>query len=304
MANKKQTLSSGEDVETNANLIIRVSELTTLLSKAQYNMTLIDKLTDFYDCKDHDTDSTVARGNVELHNIYATLWGATTPDALANSIPPEAFGGGFMSRCVIVEEEEAHRIIDRPYFPSSCPSKDEMAQRLLWLLAYKSGEFTFNKEADDYYVKWYRQETLALRAKARTGETDHRDNRKTIHVLKLALVIAAQRYDLDRYITLEDLKMAIAVLEFTNQSSQDTIEDISMDGKANADNLKIKSWIKRAGVQGIVRGDLMRAHNLKKLALDVAIADLKEAGVVREARIPKMKNGREVRELRYYIRED
>ena len=304
MANKKQTLSSGEDVETNANLIIRVSELTTLLSKAQYNMTLIDKLTDFYDCKDHDTDSTIARGNTELTNIYATMWGATTPDALANSIPPEAFGGGFMSRCVIVEQNEAHRIISRPYFPSSCPTKEEMAQRLLWLMANKSGEFTLDKEADAYYEKWYEEETLSLRAKARKGETDHRDNRKTIHVLKLALLIAAQRYDLDRYITLDDLKMAINIIGITNSTSLSTIEDISMDGKANSDNLRIKAWIKRAGPEGILRSKLMQQHNLKKVMLDQAISDLTEAGIVREARIAKMVKGRQIRQLKYFIKED
>lgn len=304
MANKTKTLSTGEEVETNANLIIRVSELTTLLSKAQYNMTLIDKLTDFYDCRDLDTDSTVARGNTELKNIYATMWGATTPDALANSIPPEAFGGGFMSRCVIVQQDEAYRIISRPYFPDSCPDKEEMAQRLLWLMAYKSGEFTFTKEADDYYEEWYEKETLSLRAKAKKGETDHRDNRKTIHVLKLALVIAAQRYDMDRYITLDDLKMAINVINLTNATSLDTIEDISMDGKANSDNLKIKSWIRRAGPSGILRSVLMKTHNLKKVMLDQSIADLIEAGVVIEARVPVVIKGRSTRPVRYYIKED
>lgn len=304
MENRTKTLVSGDEIETDANLIIRVSELTTMLNKSQYNMTLIDKLTDFYDCKDHDTDSTIARGTRELNRIYATLWGATTPDALKDSIPPEAFGGGFMSRCVIVEEHEAHRIIERPYFPSTCPTKEEMSQRLLWLIANKSGEFTLDDEADKYYVEWYRKETLSLRAKARKGQTDHRDNRKTLHVLKLALIIAAQRYDLSRYITLKDLKMAIDILEYTNVTSSETIEDISMSGQANALNLKVKSWIKRAGPQGISRSELMKAHNLKKIALDQAVDDLKEAGLIRSFRKKIENNGKMMNTLFYAMKED
>lgn len=302
MDNKTKILTSGDEITTDANLIIRVSELTTMLNKAQYNMTLVDKLTDFYDCKDHDTDSTITRGTMELSNIYATLWGATTPDSLADSIPPEAFGGGFMSRCILVEETEAKRIISRPYFPSTCPDKDEMAQRLLWLLAHKSGEFTLDTEADRYYEEWYVKDITQLREKAKRGETDHRDNRKSIHVLKLALVIAAQRYDMSRYITLTDLKMAIKVLEYTNASSEETIEDISIDGQANSINLKIRSWIKRAGDEGIARIELMQRHNLKKIVLDQAIDDLKEANLVVAFKKPVMKRGKEVNTLFYKIK--
>lgn len=304
MANKKKMLTSGDEIVSDANLVIRVSELTTMLNKAQYNMTLVDKLTDFYDCKDHDTDSTISRGTTELDNIFATLWGATTPDSLAESIPPEAFGGGFMSRCILVEEAEAHRIISRPYFPSTCPDKDEMAQRLLWILANKSGEFTLDQEADDYYEAWYVKDITQLRAKAARGETDHRDNRKSIHVLKLALVIAAQRYDLSRYITIDDLKMAISILEYTMASSEETIEDISIDGQSNSINLKIRSWIKRAGDEGVARIDLMRHHNLKKMVLDQAIDDLKEANLVIAYKKPIIKNGREVNTLYYRINDN
>ena len=303
MANKKKVLSSGDELETDANLIIRESELTVLLNKAQYNMTLIDKLTAFYDCADHDTDSTITRGTTELKNIYATMWGATTPDALANSIPPEAFGGGFMSRCIIVEEEDAKRIISRPYYPAECPSVNEMAQRLMWLMSTKTGEFTLDKEADDYYEEWYVKDITELRVRAKKGETDHRDNRKSIHVLKLALVLCAQRYDSDRYITIDDLKMAIHIIELTNKTSSETVEDISMDGQANSINLRVRAWIKREGEDGIARIQLMQQHNLKKIVLDQAIDDLKEAKLITEARVPMMKGGREVKTLYYYSKE-
>ena len=303
MANKKKSLSSGEELETNANLILRVSELTTLINRAQYNMTLIDKLTDFYDCKDFDTDSTIARGTTTLKNIYTTLWGATTPDALRETIPPEAFGGGFMSRCVIVEENQASRIIPRPSIPNEVPSTDEMAERLLWLMTTKIGEFTLDKEANDYYDEWYEKDIIALREKAARGESDHRDNRKSIHILKLSLILAAQRYDNDHYIHLDDLKMAIDILEYTMTSSIGTIDDISLSGKANSLTLKVRKWIKDAGEAGIPRALLMKRHNLRKVQLDQAIEDLTEAGVVEMKRVPVEKNGKVTKILHYFYKE-
>ena len=303
MGNKTKTLSSGDELTTDANLIIRVSELTTLLNKAQYNMTLIDKLTSFYDCQDQDTDSTITRGTTELTNIYATLWGATTPDALSASIPPEAFGGGFMSRCVIVEQEDAKRIISRPYYPPSCPDPVEMSQRLMWLMSNKTGEFTLSPEADAYYEEWYVKDITELRIRAKKGETDHRDNRKSIHVLKLALLLCAQRYDMDRYISIEDLKMAIHIIELTNKTSSETIEDISMDGQSNSTNLRVRAWIKREGADGIARIKLMQQHNLKKIVLDQAIEDLKEAKLISEARVSVEKNGWSIKTLYYYSKE-
>lgn len=283
MANKDVTIEGDEEVhKSNANLIMRVSELGTFLSKAQYNTGLIDKLTDFYDCKDYDSDSTISRGHAELENIFATMFACTTPDALANSIPQEAFGGGFMSRCIIAEVKPHHckRIIPVPFYPTNAPDRTEMADRLIWIMNNKKGEYALTESAFDYYTSWYREEILDLRAKAARGEVDHRDNRKTLHVLKLALVFALQRYSTDRWVTEVDLDYAIKVLEYTNNSSSQMVEDISIDGQTDGRMHKFLRLVRLAGEKGIPRVDLSRNHNFKKGEIDKFLEELESREMV------------------------
>jgi len=288
MSNRPYTKQDGEEGQTNANFIGKISELTTLLSKAQYNAQLIDKITDFYDCKDHDTDftrggnSSGQGGQRELHNIFASLFGCTTPDALKNSIPPEAFGGGFMSRCIIARQapEDIHRIIPIPFIPPDCPDSEEMAARLLWLANNKQGEFALSEEAYDFYKEWYTKETLELRGKAIRGETDHRDNRKTLHILKLAFLCRLQAYDRSRLVSLDDLQTAIAIYEFTNEQATNTVEDIYLEGQKDGRFYKLRSIIRKAGLKGIQRRELSRKHHFKKDELDKFFDELNERGEI------------------------
>jgi hypothetical protein len=271
-------------IKSNATLIMRISELGVFMSNSQYNAGLVDKLTDFFDCKDHDSDSTIARGHVELENIFASLFACTTPDSLANSIPAEAFGGGFMSRCIIAEmkPEQTTRIISAPYYPPNAPSREEMADRLIWLMHEKRGEYSMTENAFDFYDKWYRTEIIKLREKASVGESDHRDNRKTQHVLKLALIMALQRYTVDHHITVEDLEYAIKAYEYTNSSSEETIEDISINGQQDGRMHKFLRIIRKAGAKGIERKLISKNHNFKKSEIDKYLEELESRELIIE----------------------
>lgn len=291
MSNRTYTDKDGEEQRTNANFIGKISELTTLLSKAQYNAQLIDKITDFYDCKDHDTDftrgaSTPGGGQRELFDIYASLFGCTTPDALKHSIPPEAFGGGFMSRCVLVRQApiDIKREIPIPFMPVDCPDSTEMGERLLWLAQNKKGEFALSPDAYDFYKEWYVKEIRLLRAKAISGETDHRDNRKTLHILKLALLIVLQRYDRSRIISVEDLEMAIRIFEFTNNTSTEVVEDIYLEGQKDGKFYKFRSLIRKH--KKINRRDLGRIHHFTKDSIAKFYDELFERGEVEEKTLP------------------
>ena len=91
-----------------------ISELSSLLGKQNYNEGLVGKLTDLYDCKDYDDDTTISRGYKAFEDIYVTLLGATTRTALEESIPEAAFGEGFMSRVVLVYQHQRTRAYPEP----------------------------------------------------------------------------------------------------------------------------------------------------------------------------------------------
>ena len=296
---------TGETPESDAVLIIRASELSTLLSKAQYNVQLIDKLTDFYDCKKRDTDTTLGRGQKELRNIYTTLFGCTTPDTLQNTIPQEAFGGGFMSRCTIVNQgpEDASRIIDMPYFNDDCPSQEEIAERMLWLMKHKKGEYVLSPEAHVAYKKWYRKETLSLRAKAAAGVEDHRNNRKTIQVLKLALIFALQRYDTDHYITLDEFEKAVAIIDYTLDKGTDLVQDISLSGTEDSGLFRFIRTVQKAGTDGISRSDLGRVNNFKSYEINKYLTEMNLRDIGYEESVLTGEftpSGREKREKRIF----
>ena len=246
-------------LRADANLILRVSEFTTLFSKAQYNANLIDKVTDFYDCKDYDTSTTVAHGNLELHNIFCTMIGATTPSSFQTSMTQEAYGGGFMSRCIVVKESTGYRQYPLPAVYQGIPDQEEMAKRLAFIAEHAVGEYTLSREAYDYYSDWY----IAFKKELQAEDPDeilHQDNRRDINVLKLGLILAAQSYSTTRQISLEHLETAVKIMDFTLARAADDVNRASM----NPDNilrLKLLGIIEKAGTPGITKSELIRNHS-------------------------------------------
>lgn len=272
-----------KDLERNSNLIMRISELSTLLSSSKYNVNLIDKLTDFYDCKDRDSDTTIGRGSVELKNVFATMWGATTPDTLRSTIPREAFGGGFMSRCLIIRQQVTPRSYPHPVHYPFCPSQQEMAERLAWIAMYKRGEYILSPEAYTHYASWYHAFKRKLSRDIQSGIYNHIENRKDIHILKLAHIIALQRYELkENVITLEDIKYAIKIVNWTLGSSFEEVQEAGMD-KAAIKELTIEKFIKQRGEQGVTRRKILQSLNregVKAKVLTDVIDELHQRGVV------------------------
>lgn len=210
--------------KTDSEVCLFVGELGSLLGKQTYNEGLITRLTDLYDCRDRGDEMTVGRGKMEWKNIYVTLFGATTPTALQETIPEQAFGGGFLSRVIIASSE---RTRSRPYprKVEGAPDWDGLAKRLAWCLEKAPGEYTFSKEADNAYRQWYSRLDRMLRRKK---EARHSEvySRYDIHILKLSLLFRLQRYQKGRRIELEDFNNARNLLEATSGEVEATLENI------------------------------------------------------------------------------
>ncbi|KKK50388.1 hypothetical protein LCGC14_3125520, partial [marine sediment metagenome] len=131
-----------------------VSELGTFLGKQLYNVGLIDRLTNLYDCAD-DEDDTLSRGIKHFENVYVTLLGATTAESLTNTLPEEAFGGGFMSRVILVWQEKSTRIYPMPKEVHGSPTLEILAQRLAWIATHTQGEYVFEEKAQKAYEEWF-----------------------------------------------------------------------------------------------------------------------------------------------------
>ncbi len=278
MKNRTATTEDHGEIEGDANLIMRISELSVFISKAQYNQTLIDRITDFYDCKDEDTDGTIARGGQKISRIFATLFGCTTPDAFKNSIPETAFGGGFMSRCTVVQEEATTRVIPVPFYPSEGPERQELADRLRWIYQFKRGTYKLTEEAYDAYKEWYRVDAIDKRNKIKEKRTDHRDGRKSDIILKLATILAVQRYDLVKEITLEDFETARKIIEYTNRTSLNLVEDVNIETQENGKFFKFQRIIREASPRGISKTQLARVHGFRTGEIEQFLVELTTRG--------------------------
>lgn len=306
MANRELEHSDGEF--SDAVLKVRVSELDNFLSRASYTSTMISKLTDFYDCRKYDTDGVLGRNNgklAEIRNIYATLFGCTTPSALQNTLPEEAFGGGFMSRATIVSQDipDLKRKCSLPYFPEDAPNVEEMAHRLAWIVTYKNGEYTLTPEAFRFYDKWYGQVMDEIKSKASKGDADHRDNRLTIQVLKLATLFSYQRYSLDRRVTLQDLVFAINIMDYTLRKGTQVIDNVTSELSVNAQVLKFYRILKNYP-EGTTKRELCRKHNYLAKDVDQMMHELEAKGLGHTQRVklpPKSEGGRSRTQLNYRL---
>lgn len=219
---KKAVSPKAEDVVTYnmekiSDLALNISELTTFLGKQKYTEHLVDLLTYMYDCPARADEATRTYGAQTLENVYLTFFGATTPDSFNKSLPETAFGGGFLSRTILVASYLPTRYYPIPRLLSGAPSTEELAKRLAWIGEYAQGEYEFTSEAYDEYIKWYRPFKDSLvgdplgDARARTDT----------NLLKLCVLLRAQRYEPGNYITRQDFLDAKFLLEDAFDSAKD-----------------------------------------------------------------------------------
>jgi hypothetical protein len=231
-------------IDRGSQIALQISELTTFLSKAKYNIGLVDKLTKLYDCDEVDDEYTKGGGGTKLRKIYATFIGATTPDGIRMSIPEEAFGGGFMSRAIVVYSEKITRFYHRPIVPPGAPETQDMAMRLGWLMERAQGEYDLSPEADAEHQEWYRPFKLGLLK--RSEEQMHLRSRMDNILLRLATLVRIQRYEPGNTISLSDYRFARNILVSTMHDSSDMYDDVGATDYGENTN-RLKRWVRRKG---------------------------------------------------------
>lgn len=205
-------------------LSLQITELTTFLSKAKYNVGLVDKLTKLYDCESIDDEYTKTDKGSVLKDIYVTFLGATTPDGMRMSMPDEAFGGGFMSRTVVVYSEKITRFYPRPVQLPGAPTSDEMAKRLGWLAERVKGEYDLSPEADEAHRLWYRPFKMNLLK--HSEQQMHLRSRLDTILLRMAMLCRAQRYEPGNIIELDDYLAAKKILFATLQDNGNVFDTV------------------------------------------------------------------------------
>lgn len=268
-----------------AEVLFLIEELSDFLGKQKYNEGLVSRLTSLYNCKDVHTDMTIARGLKVYHNVFVNLLGGTTRDGLTSSLTVDAFGSGFMSRVIIVYQYMPTRMFVVPIrqIPGLPPIEDQM-KRLAWVAENAVGEYTLSPEALEFYSDWYPKFKQRL---IRDGEFEKRGagwSRLDIHMLKLGMVLRAQRYEPGTIIAASDLQLANQILEETVQDAGVALQDVGVS--AYQKNLNhLKDYIRNGPSHSRTRAEVqprMSRYGVDKEELRVMLMDLLQEGLTIE----------------------
>ena len=83
--------------------LIRAPELSVFFGRQQYNIGLVEFITDIYDYREEWKSETIGRGTIILKRNAISILGGSTPDWMIKMLPEDAFTGGFLSRFILVE---------------------------------------------------------------------------------------------------------------------------------------------------------------------------------------------------------
>lgn len=258
---------------------ICADELTTLLGSATYAVGIVDRLTSLYDGHDDSTSVTYARGKEILEDIYVNMLSATTPDSMRLTLPETAFGGGFMSRVIVVYNEVPFRIFSKPKFIPGTPTKEELVERLAWIAENCSGEYLFSPEADAFFDDWYFKWKNSL-IKGASADMKMTDFRLDTNIRKLAMLIRIQRYEPGNIITLEDVVAAKKILNYTYAFSSRATEEMGPE-QVRFTNL-IKRYLQKKGK--VIRSLLVRrmsSRGCSTAILDAALWQLLQEELIK-----------------------
>lgn len=199
------------------------------------NTQLIMDLTDWYDCDDRWKYSTKTSGKYEIKGVWLNIIGATTPSQLQSSLPVDAIGGGLSSRVFFVYEDKRGKKVRYPKGINWADKEEEEVlsdlneakrDKLiddLMVLKQLRGEWQFDRSFQLAFDKWDEENDTMTKFQGTFLEPYH--TRRTTHILKLAMILNANRTD-DQIITGDDLLQAADILSATEIKMLDTFAGV------------------------------------------------------------------------------
>lgn len=189
------------------------SELGSLINLQDREM--VNLLIELWDGKHRYDKITKMSGNDTIEAPWINLAGATTPNWVAENMPPSTVGGGLTSRCVFLYADEKEKFV--PYVDEVIGDGDEqlkfdLIHDLEHIATNLVGPVVISEEARVWGRAWYKTFWQAAKSRMDDQMLEGYAARKQTHLHKTALIISASRCD-DLIISLEDLQLANVLLE-------------------------------------------------------------------------------------------
>jgi len=269
-----EEIKPDEGCEIAPNVLVHSGELSVFLTKQQYGEPLIHILTDMYDCPREWSYKTKNKGQVLLKDLFLCIIAATTPDGVAQGIPPSALLEGFASRVLFIYQADTPR---RNALPELTQEDEDLRLQLLAIMSKigeLNGEFTLTPAAREWYIDWYNniQPPSDKRLEGMWG-------RKHDHVLRVAMVLAAS--NLTKEIDEGFLDGALHAVEAVENNAPHAFAEIGGDQQTNylSRAATFISRAKRVGHSEVLRKLYPCRADQFKLIMETLV----ESGLVKRA---------------------
>lgn len=203
-AGTDKTIKIGEHTYFHSSLYVYSSEAAVTLKELTGGGSIIELLTDFYDCAPagwHNdrawSKETMGGGRTSIFNPCLNMLACSTPDWIVKSIGRDAIQGGFASRILfVVQEGKPERSvgwIDDTDTESHNETKLKLIQDL-HAISTLNGKFKVTKDFKDSFNA-YKRECDAAIVSNTAGDMAGYYARKLWHIMKLAQVMALDKSD-------------------------------------------------------------------------------------------------------------
>jgi hypothetical protein len=262
--------------------LIKSGELANFIPKQSYIEEIIPFLTDAFDARDEEwTYSTRSAGSITLKNTLITFLAGTTSDWLFSNIPESAWGGGFMSRIILVNQPDCDR-------ENAIPSislkgrrlKLEILTETIYLMNRLKGEFFWSKEGRQWYTEWYSQ-FKRNQPKNASNALTHYYARKPIHLLKIGMTIAIMQ-NRSLFLTQKALETAEELFVALEIFLPDLLERRIVANPIAEQCQNVLDFLRGKGGT-VTKSDLLRGlwrSGLNSSALDLVLDTLLQADLV------------------------
>lgn len=192
-------------------------ELTSFIGiKDSYRIKL---LCDFYDCVDRFRYNTHARGDIVIENVFLNILAGTTPQDLQHHLPPEAIGGGFTSRFIMVHGEPPEQLKSGRGTEEARNTSDRHMQWLIERLRRirkLAGGFETSPEYEELYEDWRNRSRKDPPTPSYDPKLTHYMSRRETHLRKLTMALSLARSD-ELVLRASDFRLAERILHVTEQ---------------------------------------------------------------------------------------
>ena len=242
--------------EGNSEVTIYAREFKVFTKGIVSDSSLIEDLTDLYDCNPKWDYRTKTQGIYQLKRPCINIQACSTPEWLTTGSAADVIGGGFSSRLLPITITRDKKLISWPEKTVVELALEGVLIEDLQSISKLNGVFFVTDSAKKYFDQWYQ-------VKEKYKKDDERlkgyYSKKHDMVLKLAMILSVSIDD-NMTVDVNHIEAALAMLGQIETNMSFAYTGVAW-GETAKYNDKVLQKIKDAGEEGIMHSELMRAFH-------------------------------------------